>query len=246
MRHPDTGDTYAATAGGYDLYSASARAKQVSALEALLPLVRVENGPVLDVGAGSGANLAMLLERLPDIQVFASEPSRAMRALALAKVAVHPEWFPRVTIRPEAFDDAPLPERISAAILLGVIGHFDPGERAAVFAELVDRLPVGGAALLDLQLPQQPERLEAHEFTAARIGDLTYRCIAEAWPVDEERMHWKMTYLTLDGERVLVEDTTEHDYHHPSPETVATEAERIGLRLQRIGESTFWLLIKER
>lgn len=59
-----------------------------------------------------------------------------MRSLMLGRIAEHPEWFPRVTVRPEAFFDAPLPERIGGAILFGVIGHFDTGERQAVLAEL--------------------------------------------------------------------------------------------------------------
>lgn len=56
-------------------------------------------------------------------------------------------------------------EPIGGAILLGVIGHFDAGECAAVLAELAARLPVGGAALVDLQEPERPQRVEAYEFT---------------------------------------------------------------------------------
>ncbi len=239
-------DAYAATASAYDLFSAGARVDQAAALDALVPLVRPTEGPVLDVGAGSCASTAHILDRRADVRVLALEPSPSMRALALMRVALRPDWFPRVTIRPESFFDAPLPESIGAAILLGVIGHFDAGERAAVLAELADRLPVGGAALLDLQAPQRPARIDAYEFIAARIGDLDYRCIAQAWPLGGERMRWRMTYLTLEGERVLVEDTTEHVYHHPHPDLVAAEAERAGLRFEPIADGGFWLLTKGR
>ena len=166
-------DAYAVSAPVYDLLNASFRPGQVAALERLIPLVRAESGPVLDIGAGSGLNTVFVLERLPEARVYALEPSTAMRALVLTKVAAHPEWFDRVTIRPEAFGAAPLPDAISAAILLGVLGHFSPDERAALFAALAARLPEGGAALTDLQPPCRPARVEPYEIASARIGDLT-------------------------------------------------------------------------
>lgn len=240
-----TADRYAAPAGAYDLVNAPARAGQLAALEILLPLLRPESGPILDVGAGSGLNLAFVLDLVPAARVYALEPSPAMRALATARIAARPEWHDRVTVRPEDFFSASLPVSLGGAILLGVIGHFDAGERAAVLAELGARLPVGGAALLDLQEPERPRRIEAHEFTAATIGELSYRVIAEAWPVDTELMRWRMSYLTLDGERILVEDTTDFEYRHPAPGTVAAEAALVGLTLRRIGRTSFWLLTRD-
>ncbi|MGA4668743.1 class I SAM-dependent methyltransferase [Propionibacteriaceae bacterium Y1923] len=152
-----TPDPYAAPAGAYDLFNAPARAGQVAALDALLPHLDPSHGPILDVGAGSGLNIAHLLEHSPAVSVYALEPSPTMRALALARVAARPDWFDRVTVRPEDFFSATLPPRLGEAVLLGVIGHFDAGERAAVLAELAARLPTGGAALFDLQPPERPE-----------------------------------------------------------------------------------------
>ena len=74
-------DAYAVSAPVYDLLIASFRPGQVAALERLIPLVRAESGPVLDIGAGSGLNTVFVLERLPDVHVYALEPSTAMRAL---------------------------------------------------------------------------------------------------------------------------------------------------------------------
>lgn len=240
------GDSYEATATAYDLFNSSFRSDQVAALEALLPRLCPGAGPILDVGAGSGLNSEWLLTHLPDAEVAALEPSRAMRSLALGRVAAHPEWFSRITVRPEDFFSAPLPERIGGAVALGVLGHFDPGERAAVLAELAARLPPGAVVLIDLQEPETPTRVEPFEFVVATIGRLNYRGIGEGWPAGDERMRWKMSYLTLDGERIVVEDTAEFVYHHPSPQTLAAEAAQVGLFLERLGETTFWLLTTDR
>lgn len=241
---PADSDQYAATASAYDLIASPYRSAQVAALEMLRAKLRPEAGPILDVGAGSGLNCGWLLTQVVDAHVVALEPSRAMRSLLLARVAAHREWFDRVTVRPEDFFSAPLPPRIGGAILLGVVGHFDAGERAAVLAELAARLPDGGAALIDFQEPEHPARVEPFEFVVATVGQLSYRGIGEGWPVDDERMRWRMSYLTLDGERVLVEDTAEMEYHHPSAQTVAAEAAQVGLTLDRLGETTFWMLTR--
>ena len=238
-------DPYAATASAYDLFTSPYRADQLTALEALLPRLAPNAGPILDVGAGSGANSEWLLTHLPDAKVLALEPSRAMRSLALGRVARHPEWFDRLTIRPEDFFSVPLPPVMGGAVLLGVLGHFDPGERAAVLAEIAARLPSGGAALIDLQEPQTPRRVEPFTVMAATIGDLSYRSIGEGWPTGGEQMRWRMTYLTLDGERVIVEDTAEFLYHHLPPQVLAAEAAQVGLSLERLGETSFWLLVRD-
>lgn len=236
------GDRYAATASAYDLYIAAYRRNQVAALKALRPRLSPSAGPILDVGAGSGLNFAWVLSHVPGSEVIAIEPSQSMRALALQRIAANPGWFPRVTVRPEDFFSAPLPATLGGGILLGVLGHFDSGERAAVFAELATRLATGAAALVDLQEPETPTRVEPFEFTAARIGQLRYKGIAEAWPAGGETMRWRMTYLTLEDERILTEETTEHLYHHPAASTVTEEAARVGLDLERLGQTTYWLL----
>lgn len=234
-------DEYAAVAGAYDLYASLSRPAQLAALDELLPLLQPDAGPILDVGAGSGAAVAAVLERLPGARVLALEPSRAMRSLILSRIAARPAWWDRVTVRPEDFFSASLPERIGGAILTGVLGHFDPGERAAVLAELAARLPERGAALLDLQQPERPCRVAPYEFTVATVGELGYRGIAEAWPVGAELMRWRMTYLCLDGERVLTEDTTEYEYRHPAPAVVVAEAGQVGLRMTQLADGTHWL-----
>lgn len=239
----DPCDGYAAAAAAYDLFNVPFRAAQVKALDRLVPLLQPDQGPVLDVGAGSGLNTAWLLDRLPAVTVLAIEPSPAMRALALARLIERPEWHRRATVRPEDFFAASLPRMIGGAVLLGVLGHFDPGERAAVLAELARRLPMGGAALIDLQPPWRPEPVAAHEFTAGRIGDLEYRGIAQAEPVGGEALLWTITYLVLESERVLDEATTTQLYHHPDLDQLDHELSNVGLRREPVG-CNFHLLVR--
>lgn len=241
-----SGDLYRATASACDLFAAPYQDAQRAALRRALPSFQPDAGPILDVGAGSGALAEELLCAVPEASVVALEPSPSMRALLLGRVARHPEWFPRITVRPESFFDATLPERIGGAIAFGVLGHFDGDARRALLAELAGRLPAGAGFALDLQDPERPARVEAYEFSAATVGDVEYRGIAEAWPVDEERMRWRMTYLAVEGERVLSEETGEHVYHHPAPERFREEAEEAGFGAERLDDGSFWVLVRDR
>lgn len=234
-------DRYAVSAGWWDLIQPSAQ--RAAALRALSSRVRPEVGPLLDVGAGSGSAVLTVLADLPECRALALEPSRAMRSLLLSKIAAQQGLSTRITVRPEDFFGASLPERIGGALLLGVIGHFDAGERAAVLAELAARLPAGGAALIDLPEPRRPHRVPADERTVATVGELTYRLIAEARPLGTELMHWRITYLTLEGDRVLIEDTVDFQYRHPAVEVVAEEARAVGLGLETVSGG-HWLLTR--
>lgn len=111
-----------------------------------------------------------------------------------------------------------------------------------MFAELANRLPDGGAALIDLQQPERPEAIPATTMASTRVGELEYRLIGEATPMGGDRLRWRMTYLSLEGERVLTEETTEHVYHHPAPATVTAEGAAVGLTAERLDDTTYWLL----
>lgn len=235
-------DPYAAAACGVDLFAAPYRAAQAAALDALAVSVDPANGPLLDIGAGSGWAAGHLLTRLTTLRIVALEPSAALRAVCLGRIADHADWAPRITVRPEDFFSATLPDRICGAVLLGVIGHFDSGERRAVLAELAARTVAGAPVLVDLPTPERPRRIEPYEIDGAAVGELSYRMIAESRPLDTEAMIWRMTYLCLDGERVLTETMVEHVYRHPAPSVFAREAREAGFTAEHPTGTEHWTL----
>lgn len=213
---------------------------QPAALRAWLPSVRPGDGAILHVGVGSAWVEEVILESLPDIHVWGLEPGPSRRAVALSRIAEHPAWFDRVTVRPEDFFSASLPHQLAGAVLFDGLGGFDAGERAAVLAELAARLSPNGTALLDMARHERPHRVEPCEFTAATVGEITYRVIVEASPMGTEAVRWRMCYLSLERERVLTEETAEYVVHHPTPERVADEAARVGLGMS--ASHGLWLL----
>lgn len=234
-------DGYAATAGAYDLLNGPFRAAQVAAIEPFLLHCRPEAGPVLDVGAGSGLNTELVLSRLPGATVLAIEPSPAMRALLLGRVAGHPEWHRRVTVRPESLAEAPLPPVLGGVIMLGVIGHFAADDRRRALTEVGRRLAPGAPLILDLQEPLTPTTIPPATFGEAELGGLRYRGRLEARPDGADWMVWRMTYQTVDGDRIVYEASTEHRYCHPAPAALRAEALAAGLEADRADGTGYWI-----
>ena len=126
--------------------------------------------------------------------------------------------------------------------MIGVLGHLDRAERLDLFTRLAGRLPAGGELLVDLQAPLVPARVEPATFAVSTDGELTCRGIAEGWPVGGELMRWRMQYLVLDGDRIVHEEVTVHDYRHPLPDVVAAQADFAGFDLAPAGEDRFFTL----
>ncbi len=233
-------DGYRGAAAAYDLLAEPYTEKNDAALRAFLPRLDPAAGPVLDIGCGSGRDLAYLLDALPTAHVIGWEPSESLRAVAVGRLTARPEWRDRVTVRPEDALTAPLPAVLGGVLLRGVLGHFSPDERAMLWERLSAALPAGGAILFDLQPPEQPEEIAPYIFADAYLGALRYLGIAEGTALGGERMLWTMTYQTLDGDKLLEEQTAEHVFHHPSPAAVAAGLRGAGFRLDHLADTTSW------
>ncbi len=239
-----TSDRYALAASMYDLALEGYVDQQDTAVDHFLAVSDLGAGYVLDIGCGSGRVLARVLARCPQVQAIGLEPSGAMRSLALGRLSAESSWRQRVTVRPEGALEAPLPERLGGVVMLGVLGHFTRAERHRLLERLSTRLGPGGAIVLDLQMPERPEVVPAYVFADATVGQLRYRGIAQGDPLgelDDEAMSWRMTYQTLEGDRLLEEGTAEHVFHHPPHQRVGAELAQHGLTMTRIGHSSYWL-----
>ncbi len=76
-------------------------------------------GPIVDIGAGTGAGLRALDDAAPGMPIVAVEPSPAMRAALHARLNDSTALLARTTVLPSRFGDATLPERAAAVIAAG-------------------------------------------------------------------------------------------------------------------------------
>lgn len=190
---------YAVTAQFYDALAGVQHAPVDAQIAAALQGLSTSDGPVLDIGAGTGLTTAVIARALPDAAILAVEPDPAMRPALMTRVCSDHDLKRRVSILPMSILQAPLPATIAGAVLSASLVHFSPDQRAALWPLLAARLAPGARVIAEIQCPDAVDIPETCMATA-RIGCLDYEGRAQALRMDEQRQRWRMIYrTTLEG-----------------------------------------------
>lgn len=224
-------DSYNADAAEfYDLMAIPYLAQVEPVLATMLADVDTIAGPVVDIGAGTGLSTVAVADALPDADLVAVEPSPAMRAVLMSRLAARRDLRERITVRPNGFLDTALPDRCAAVVALGVIGHFDATARHRVWSTIAAALAPEGSAVIEVQRPGRVAEVAERRYTRARAGALTYEGWSRAQRVDTETLVWRMTYRTYEGDRLLQQTVAEHRVWPADAAQLTREAEAAGLR----------------
>lgn len=229
MNDPADVDPYAPTAPYYDLLATSFWDVLGPALSEALAGTNPLAGPIVDLGAGTGRSTLVIADAVADAEVWAVEPSASMRAMLLAHLALRPDLHARVTALADDVAGLAWPQQIAAAVACNMIGHLDANARSALWARVALHLAPGGVAVVGLQPPARPERIEATPMAEVTIGRHTYQGVAEAEPTGERSMHWTMTYRTIAGDTVVHEAVKSSDWWTVGCDDVVAEAALAGL-----------------
>lgn len=136
---------------------------------------------ILEIGCGTGRNLALLARRFPAAHITGLDLSAAMLALAAAKTA---SLGPKVRLLHQAYDvplsaadspgaaDAPRGETFDLILFSYALSMFNPGSATAIRAAALDLAPGGHLAVVDFHASPGPAfrrwmgmnhvRMEAH------------------------------------------------------------------------------------
>ncbi|MFE0369343.1 Gfo/Idh/MocA family oxidoreductase [Streptomyces tendae] len=218
-RGPASASPYTPSAEFFDLVAAEHTATaSAPAVAALLADADLSNGPVVDIGAGTGLVTEAVARARPDAEILACEPAVGMRAVLTSRVFSDPDLRSRVTVTADAAPDLDLPERVSVVLLCGVLGHLDADGRALLWRRLNRRLAPGGLVVVELMQFEEPLTLPEARLATATAGRHRYEWSFGAAPDETEdgvmRLHstW----------RVYREDATEaerevHDSYRWEP-----------------------------
>jgi len=222
-------DPYAmATAELYELLATGHWEHTGAALRELLRDVDPTAGPIVDLGAGTGIGLPYLLAAVPDAEIHAIEPSRAMRTALHTRLLLDPSLQGRVTVDPRPLAAA-LPERASAVVLSAVLGHLDDAERTTLWRFAAERMPAGAPTVIELLPPYRPTVIERVRYAVRQVGRFTYEGWQAGAPAGERTMRWTMTYRVLDGDVLVSERSVVSTYRCWSLDDLAVEVAPHGL-----------------
>ena len=127
---------------------------------------------------------------------------------------------------PSGFDR---PERVAAVVGCNMIGHLDVEERGVLWDRVATTAAGGGFAIVGLQPPSRPARLERTVMTAVELGHHRYVGLAEAEPTGSRSMRWTMTYRKTAGPELLEEAVNRFDWWTVSVDDIRDEVTGVGL-----------------
>ncbi|GAB7045056.1 class I SAM-dependent methyltransferase [Catenuloplanes indicus] len=191
-------------------------------------------GPVVEIGAGTGQLTRLIAGRLPAAEIVAVEPATPMRAVLTSRVLGEPDLRRRVTVVAGAAPDLVLPDRISAVVAFGVLGHLGDGDRARLWDLLRPRLPAGAPVVVELMGGHRARRIEPIRMLRETIGAQTYEWWTSAEVAGPRLMRWRTTWKVFSGHEVVrtVEDA--YDWTTLSLEDLAAES---GMTARHLGGS---------
>jgi uncharacterized protein YceH (UPF0502 family)/phospholipid N-methyltransferase len=233
----DPTDPYGtATAEFYELLATAHWERTGMELLELLGEVDPTEGPIVDVGAGTGIGLPYLRVAVPDADLYAIEPSKAMRTALHTRLLLDPSLRGCVTVDPRPLPEA-MPPRASAIVLSAVLGHLGETERTFLWRYAVDRMPPGAPLIVEILPPYRPIVVEPTLYNSVPVGRFTYEGWQAGEPADDRTMRWTMTYRVLDGDTRVSEQCVTSTYRCWSPDDIRREIAPFGLNMTEHGDA---------
>ncbi|MFC0530967.1 class I SAM-dependent methyltransferase [Phytohabitans kaempferiae] len=188
-----------------------------------LTRARPEQGPIVDIGAGSGLGTLVAARAVPGAELIAVEPSPILRAALLVRLSGD-DLARRVTVQAADGDGMALPDRLGAVLAINMIGHIAPDRRRALWADLRPRLAPAAPLVVNLQPPPAPVTVPETPFTSVSVGRRTYQGSGGARPAGPESVIWTMHYRVLAEDGVVERDlVVDYDWYVLSPRQLLDE-----------------------
>ncbi|WP_018788063.1 Gfo/Idh/MocA family oxidoreductase [Micromonospora sp. CNB394] len=215
---------YTASAEFFDLAARDHAGRSGPAVVAALAAIDPADGPILDIGAGTGLVTEAVARAFPAATVLASEPDPAMRAVLTSRVDGIPALRERVTVVAASAEELPLPPRLSAAVLCGVLGHLDADARRELLLSLGRRLAPGAPIVVELMGLTTPVTMPPVRLATRILGAQRYEWWMSGEPAGPGRMRLDTAWRVLRDGEMQREVRDSYLWHTLTVEQVAAEA----------------------
>ncbi|GAA2015150.1 class I SAM-dependent methyltransferase [Catenulispora yoronensis] len=227
-RHDDTipGEPYSVTAEFYDILQAETDRRVAE--RRFGSAARAAQVGIVDVGAGTGIVTEVLLDRSA-APIHAVEPAAPMRVALLTRLAgMRADQRARVTVHPEAFQDAGLAGLADLVVCSNIAGVLEPSERRAMWSAAAAALTPGGVVLLEPPPQELPDKPTVEELPPVRLGPDTYSAQVCTAP-DRGLLSVTYTYRVEHDGEIVREEAEEFTMWPASSDTVCDELRQAGL-----------------
>ncbi|HEX5303637.1 MAG TPA: class I SAM-dependent methyltransferase [Streptosporangiaceae bacterium] len=182
---------------------------------------------ILEVGAGTGLVTAALAEVTP-AEIFALEPSAAMRAVLLSRLSSRPDLLGRVTVLSCDGLSVRLDEPAEAVVMVNVIYALEPDYRRRLWPVLAAALEPGGLLVFTGRDGGPPAPHPLREPQSRQVGRHTYTVLTETLGSDGEACRTRYLYRIAEGATVLSEEQLTGCSYYPAPDVLRHELAAAG------------------
>jgi len=219
---------YDAAAAYYDIFAASLGGAALPRVAFFADLAQPKTR-VLDVGSGTGRIALAIAER--SAEVYCLEPSPAMRAVLLSKLAARHRLHSLVTVLDRAAPVFRVDRRFDYACLAGVLQYIAVDQRPILWRTLREHMQPGGLLALDMVDDkvdsEWPERL----VNDTCVGDCRYTLHCSGSANGRDQVIVRMGYRTWFDGQVVSEDLVERFRFIHRPVEVMAELEDFGFQV---------------
>jgi|GEM_PF-715142 len=192
------------------------------------------DGPVVDIGAGTGLSTIAIADTIPDVAIQAVEPSAAMRAALVSRILGRADLIDRVTVHPVGVEQFELPDRIGAAVLFGVIGYLNHPARQRFWADIRSRITPPAPVVVEVMALDRPMTVPEMVIAQHRIGRHDNEVRISGQPADEDTELWTMRYVVREGNHIVKDFTTEHRWRTVGLAELARDADAHDMTFQEL------------
>lgn len=202
----------------YDLFSENGHVPRIR--ENLPPLLTGVRRSILEIGAGTGLITTALADWVP-AEIFALEPSAAMRGILLSRLSSRPELLGRVTVLPCDALSVALGEPAEAVVMINVMYALEPDYRKRLWPVLAASLEPAGLLVFTWRDGGPPAPHPLRELGSRRVGRHTYTVLLEILGTDGEAYHARYLHRITDGGTIISEEELTGDAYRPPRNTRA-------------------------
>lgn len=190
--------------------------------EKLPPVLAGVHRSILEIGAGTGLITTSLAEWTP-AEIFALEPSAAMRGVLLSRLSARQELLARVTVLPYDALSVELDEPVQAMVMINVMYALEPGYRRRLWPVLADHLEPGGLLVFTWRDGGPPAPRPMKELESRQVGRHTYTVFSEILESTEEAFKARYLYRIRQENKVISEEEITGYGYRPTRETIHAE-----------------------
>jgi hypothetical protein len=188
-----------------------------------------QQGPIVDIGAGTGPGTLLAANTIDAGDVIAVGPPPILRAVLPSRLVTTEHLRRRVTVQATDVDSMALPPRLGGVLAIDMIGHLSPPRRRHLWADLRPRLTPAAPQIINLQPPAEPTTIAESPFTSVRIGGKTYQGSGAARPAGDHAVIRTMRYRALDQDGTVDSElVVDYHWHVLSPPALLAELTAAG------------------